>query len=219
MPRIGEEAALPAALAIGALLLLWYVVGNEVMRRRAAALAIWSRRVVDPIGGRQAVRWLTLQSFRLEVQDARPPYDHASITGLTESLDVPAVWLWNRLHGRRDMVLLQVSLRQQPRWGLELFRPVSLLAGDARHLARQERWPEEPLDEFRLASPGGPAADLARRLLAALEEQRENLVRLAVRRRETHLALALNVPDRGRLPPERCYRIVERLAGEVLRAD
>jgi hypothetical protein len=219
MPPLADDALLPFVLAFGALLLGWYVVGNEVMRRRAAALALWSKRVVDPMGGRQAVRWLTPQSFRLEVDDPRPPYRRASITGLTESLDVPIVWLWNRRRGRRDMVLLQLSLRDQPRWGLELFRPLSLLAGDARHSAGQEGWSEQPLGELRLASPGGPAADLAGRLLALLGEQRQHLVRLSVRRRETHLALALNVPDHARLSPERCFELVERLGAEILRTS
>ena len=196
MPPLADDALLPFVLAFGALLLGWYVVGNEVMRRRAAALALWSKRVVDPMGGRQAVRWLTPQSFRLEVDDPRPPYRRASITGLTESLDVPIVWLWNRRRGRRDMVLLQLSLRDQPRWGLELFRPLSLLAGDARHSAGQEGWSEQPLGE-----------------------QRQHLVRLSVRRRETHLALALNVPDHARLSPERCFELVERLGAEILRTS
>src|SRR5439155_308443 len=138
-------------IARGAVLIGWYLVGNEVIRRRSRRLAAWAKRALDPLGGAQSVRWLSTQSFRLEVERPRAPFRSAALVGLAESWDVPMIWLWNRRHGRRDMVLLHADLRQQPIWGLELFRPGSLLAGDARHLASQEGWAEEPLAELRLA--------------------------------------------------------------------
>src|SRR6266542_4976368 len=142
------------------------------MRRRARVLALWSKRAADPMGGKQAVRWLNMQSFRLEVREPHAPFRDATIVGLVESWDVPFIWLWNRMRGRRDMVLVQLSLRNQPLLGFELFRDGSLLAGDARQFASREGWTEEPLDELRVASPGQPAVELARRLLGELGGQR-----------------------------------------------
>ncbi len=213
-----EQVALPAVLGLGAIFIAWYLVGNEIMRRRGRALAVWCKRALDPMGGRQAVKWITMHSFRLEVEGLKAPFQAGSLTGLTESWDVPMIWLGNRLNGRRDMVLLQLSLRQQPIWGLELYRPRSILAGDARRTAVDEGWSEQPLEEFRLASAGGGAMQkLARDLLLALGDERLNLVRLAVRRRGHHLTLALNVPDRSRLTPVAFSQLVERLARATLR--
>lgn len=199
-------------LVLGGFFLLWYLLGNEYMRRRARTLALWCKRALDPIGGTQTVRWLTTQSFRLDISQPRSPFKHATITGLVESWDVPVIWLWNRLRGRRDMVLLQLELREQPLWGFELFRAGSILADDARHVARQEGWTEAQLDELRLASPGPPATELAGALLRELSEQRADLIRLAVRRRDTHLSLALNMPDPVTFEPARLSRVAERLA-------
>ena len=190
----------------------WYMVGNEIMRRRARGLAIWSKRAVDPLGGTQSILWITLHAFRLEVADARKPFESLSLTGLVESWDVPMVWWWNRLHGRRDLVQLHLKLRQQPQWSLELYRPGSMLAGDARHLARQEGWPEAAVDEFRLAPGSGAPLDVARRLLSALGDERAHLVRVALRRQDTHVTLALYVPDTARLPPTRFLQVVEGVA-------
>src|SRR5919204_2330121 len=210
--------ALPLVVALAALLIGWYVSGNEIMRRRARQLAIWSKRAVDPFGGKQAIQWTTTQSFRLELESLRSPFVAGSLTGLVESLDVPIIWLFNRWKGRRDMVLLQLSLRRQPIWGFELYRPRSVLAGDARKFAVEEGWGQTTVDGFGLASaPGGSLEKLAHELVTELGEESANLVRLGIRRRGLHLTLAMNVPDRNRLTSQRFSQIVERLARAVLR--
>lgn len=212
------NAALPLVLALAFLLIGWYVAGNEVMRRRARTLAIWCKRALDPLGGKQAVQWTTTQSFRLEVDGVRAPFVAGSINGLIESMDVPIIWLLNRATGRRDMVLLQLSLRQQPIWGLELYRPGSVLASDARKYVAEEGWTETVIDGFRLASVGGPTMEkIARELLAELGEQQPDLVRLAIRRRGLHLTLAMNVHHRSRMEPARFTQMVDRLARAILR--
>ncbi len=216
--QISNEAALPVVLALGVFFIGWYLAGNEVMRRRARSLAVWAKRALDPLGGKLAVQWLTHHAFRLDAEGLKAPFQSGSLTGLVESWDVPMIWLRNRLNGRRDMVLFQARLRQQPIWGLELFRPRSLLAGDARSQALQERWKEEPLEEFRLACADAESPrQLARQLLATLAAERANLVRLAIRRRDLHLTLALNVPDRTRLEPAGFHRLVDQCARVILR--
>jgi len=215
---VPDSLGLPIALGVGAVLVLWYMAGNELMRRRAHRLALWSKRVVDPLGGTQTIRWLGGQAFRLEVAGARAPFRSVALTGLVESWDVPVVWAWNRMHGRRDMILLQVSLVQQPVWGLEVFRPGSLLAGDARLFARQEGWLEAPLGEFTLAAGGDPPHKLATDLVQVLAAERVRLTRLAVRRQGHHLTLALNVPDPGGFDPTELSRLAARLAERILSA-
>jgi hypothetical protein len=127
------------------------------------------------------------------------------------------VWAWNRLHGRRDMVLIQAALKKQPFSGLEVFRSGTVLTGDSRAFARQEGWPESTLDaELRVAAPGDAQEKLAGELVHALGGDRERLVRLAVRRQGQHLTLALNVPDPSRFEPTQALRLVQTLAERVV---
>ena len=213
-----NQLGLPAVLVVGAIFIVWFVAGNELMRRRGRNLAIWSKRALDPLGGRQAIQWITLHSFRLEIEGLKPPFTSGTMTGLVESWDVPVTWLINRLNGRRDMVLVQLALRQQPIRGIELYRGRSLLAGDARHLAAEEGWTTEPFEEFQLASmPGATPQRLASDLLAALGPHRADLLRLALRRRGLHLTLALNVPDRQKVQPAELTRLLHGLAAVALR--
>jgi hypothetical protein len=217
VPELSDALGLPIALALGAVLVVWYVAGNELMRRRAHRLALWSRRIVEPLGGRQSIRWLSGQAFRLEVDGAaQAPFRSLHLTGLIESWDVPMVWAWNRLHGRRDMILVQATLRAQPLWGLEVYRPGTVLAGDSRHLARQEGWTESQLDDLQLATAGDVGSQLAAELVERLDAERARLIRLAVRRQAPHLTLALNVPDPNRFDPQAVRRLTQRLAERII---
>jgi hypothetical protein len=210
-----ESWGLPIAVGVGVLLICWYLAGSEVTRRKVRRLALWSKRVIDPLGGSQSIRWLGGQAFRVEVEGPNPPFQSLMVTGLVESWDVPMVWAWNRMHGRRDMILLQASLRTQPMWGLEVHRPGTILAGDSRHLARQEGWTESALDEFRMAAAGDAPARLAAELLTILGPERARLVRMAVRRQGQHLTLALNVVDPGTFDPREATRLTQRLADKI----
>jgi hypothetical protein len=215
MPEIGDQAGLAIAIGLGGVLLLWYLGGNELMRRRAHRLALWTRRVIDPLGGKQSIRWLSGQAFRLEVEGANAPFSSLLATGLVESWDMPVIWAWNRWHGRRDLVMLQLTLRKQPLWGLEVYRPGTLLAGDARHYANQEGWTESSLDELRVACGGDAPLRLAHDLIGLLDSERSRLLRLAVRRQGHHLTLALNVPDSTTFEPETLTTLAERLSRRV----
>ena len=217
MPTL-QNLSLALVVVLAFLLIGWYVWGNELMRRRGRRLAIWCKRALDPLGGKQAIQWTTTQSFRLEVEGLKAPFLKGSLTGLVESMDMPLIWLFNRSRGRRDMILLQLSLRQQPIWGMELYRPGSLLAADARKYAIEEGWTETPLEDFRLASAVGQGTErIARTLLLELADSRDTLIRLAVRRRGLHLTLSLNVPEGSRPAPERFSQTVERLGRTLLR--
>src|SRR2546428_14061501 len=99
MPPL-QSLALVFVFVLGAVLIGWYLVGNEVMRRRGRSLALWCKRSLDPLGGRQAIQWITTQSFRWEVQGLKAPFVAGSLAGPLQSMEVPGIWLANRASGR-----------------------------------------------------------------------------------------------------------------------
>ena len=113
------------------------------------------------------------------------------------------------------MISLQATLRAQPLWGLEIYRPGTLLAGDSRHFARQEGWSESALESLTVAAAGSAPLRVATELLDEIGAERARLLRLAVRRQGQHLTFALNVPDPARLEPEAVARLAVRLADRL----
>src|ERR1051326_4117475 len=85
------------------------------------------------------------------------------------------VWAWTRLHGRRDMIVLQATLRFQPLWGVELYRPGTVLDGDARQFAQREGWPESALEDLRVGGAGPAALALAADLVELVGGDRRRL--------------------------------------------
>lgn len=215
-----DDIGLSAVIAIALLFLVWYLVGSWVNRRRMADAARWVHRGLahyhDPRAGRakESIKWLSTNAFNMLLENPKPPFAGVLATVLLQSRDMLTVWLSDRLSGRRDLLLLRYELKRQPIWGVEIFRPRGLLAGEARRVAREEGWSIEPSADGRLlaAHGGGQAEQLCRELLAVLGERREGIVRLGVRRQAPHLTLALDLPDPSTTDPRDTMRLGERLA-------
>jgi hypothetical protein len=176
----------------------WLLGGTLVNRRRAATLARWVYGEAKPYGAKLYVRWITLAAFELTVPEARAPFRTLAITGFLQSREMPFVWLWNRVRRRGDLLIARAELRRAPGWGLEVFRPQSLLAGEARRAAEAAGWPlEQGADGLWRAYGGAGAAEVCTRLLAALGDWAPHLDRLAVRREPPHLIVSLAVGEVG----------------------
>jgi hypothetical protein len=193
-----------AQLASGALFVLaggwvaWLLGGTLLNRRRAASLARWVYAEVKPYGAKLFVRWITLAAFELTIPEARAPFRKLAVTGFLQSREMPFVWLWNRVRRRGDLLIVRAELRRAPAWGLEVFRPRSLLAGEGRRAAEAAGWPlEQGADGLWRAHGGAGAAEQSERWLAALGEWRPYLDRLAVRREPPHLIVSLAVGETG----------------------
>ncbi len=170
----------------------WLFGGTWLNRRRAVAVSRWLYHEARACGDRLAMRWITLAAFELIVTQPRPPFRRLSFTAFLESREMPFVWLWNRVRRRGDLLLLRAELRQAPVGELELFRPHSVLAGDARRAAEEAGW-TPALGADGLWRAGNGAAAFGERLLAALGPYAARVERLAVRRGRPELLLAVSL--------------------------
>ena len=215
-----DSLGIPLVVVMVAVFLAWFFIGSIVNRRRIAEAARWINRGLEvlreppPNPSKASIKWISTNAFNILLEGPRPPFRGVVATVLLQSRDMITVWLMDRLTGRRDLLLLRCELRRQPIWGLEVFRPRSILAGDARRSATLEGWPIEPSGNGSLvaAHGGGKAGELCRALLEALGDERRRLVRLGIRRRSPHLTIALDLPDPVSSDPRETMRLAERLA-------
>jgi hypothetical protein len=93
-------------IALSILLFLWYFAGAYLNRRRAVALI---HAVSEAVGSRLLIRWYGRSAFHLDVGQPPAPLTDLRFFCLLEPRDFALALAWNRLRGRRDMVMLTAT--------------------------------------------------------------------------------------------------------------
>jgi hypothetical protein len=215
-----DDYGIPLVFALAAIFIAWFFAGAVVNRRRLAQTARWVRRALDdyrlpePSKSTLSIKWISTNAFIILLEGARHPFTGLAATALLRSRDMVTIWLLDRIVGRRDLLMLRCELPRLPIWGVEIFRPRSILSGDIRQTAKREGWPIESAASGPLmtAHGGGKAGELCSALLDALGDRRQEVVRLAIHRRAPHLTLALDLPDPTSADPRETMQLAERLA-------
>ncbi len=99
------------------LLALWYGVGHLINRRRGQRLFRWLESGLDVLGEEREAGWLgsPASGARVNVVHANPPFRRLEITLLLENREVPLLWLFDRLRGRQDRLIIRATLRSPHR--------------------------------------------------------------------------------------------------------
>lgn len=220
-----DDYGIPLVFGLAATFIVWYFAGAILNRRRLAQTARWVRRALDdyrapePSKSTLSIKWISTNAFIMLLEGARLPFTGVAATVLLRSRDMVTIWVLDRISGRRDLLMLRCELARLPIWGVEIFRPRSILSSDIRQTAKREGWPIESAGSGSLmtAHGGGQAGELCAALLDALGDRRQRVVRLAIHRRAPHLTFALDLPDPASADPRETMQLAERLATITLR--
>lgn len=130
-----EQALTRVVVFLAFALLAWWFAGNWLNRRRYSALARAIYHAVPILGERATIRPVGSGSagFHVEVQNPVPGVRWAALLCLLEARDFPLAWIYTRLRGRRDTVILRVDFADPPR---EKARPDPRTAGAQAGLRR-----------------------------------------------------------------------------------
>ncbi|MFQ6101934.1 MAG: hypothetical protein ACE5OS_11980 [Anaerolineae bacterium] len=181
-----------AVIGLCAFLALWYGGGYLYNRRRGQRLFHWLETGLDVLGGdEREAGWIgsPASGARITVLRAASPFRRLEITLLLENREIPLLWLFDRLRGKRDWLIIKATLRSPHRGEVEV-SPVS-----RRAVRRREQswiWQEGPHGlAITYQGPG------AQRQVTALEPWLETygacLHRFAWRKTDPHVQLRMNV--------------------------
>ncbi|MBI2000984.1 MAG: hypothetical protein HYS69_07375 [candidate division NC10 bacterium] len=205
------------AIGLAAFLLMWYVAGIQVNRRRAVTLVRQVRDSIQPFGGTATIRWIGRSAFRIEAEQLTPPFVRLGISVLLEPRETFFLWAFGRLGGRRDWLVIGVTLNGRVGASFEVYHPRRRGATQVAHDIREKGWREEPLAGRPPLLCAGPDADgraLARAVMSAIGGM--DVWRVGLQPEAPHLILSLPVPATETRTPLPIFATLSQLAQTVL---
>jgi hypothetical protein len=216
-----DPSAFGPALLIVLLLLVmgWFTLGTQRNISRGNRLLAWLQDGLPALGPRTTLRWLGTSVAELRIAEARSPYREAVVMVVLEPRDLGALWAMSRARGRRDFVVLRLSLVRAPRWEADLIDPTAWTAGHQRlddtELEVRDAWTDASGRAIRVADDGRANVDSLRTHWDRLAQDSGGAWRISVRSTVPHLEVHLLPPDLERTSARRLFASVGALASSV----
>jgi hypothetical protein len=213
-------AFLPGLLiALLAVVMVWFTIGTQRNVSRGNRLLGWLSDGLPALGPRTTLRWLGSSVAELRISQPRHPYRDALVLVVLEPRDLGAFWALARRRGRRDFILLRLSLVRAPTARADL---IDRAGWTAAHGRRDE--PDPELHET-WTDDGGRTVEIrhdGRSDIAALREHWTRLGhetagawRISIRQTVPHLEIHLLAPDPDHQDARALLDEVGRLARSV----
>ena len=174
-------------IGLSAFLFIWYFAANAYSRQRGVAAYRWLYRALEGFGKIQA-EWIGASSAgaRLVVSKASKPFQRVEAVYLLEPREFLPYWAFSRLRGKRDEVVVKITLRFSPKTTLEVRRDsghqspnTSNGTGKSIHL----------LDGFEMIYDGPEDQRLIDGLKAFLSDQGASVRMITLQREAPHLVI------------------------------
>ncbi len=190
----------PTSLLIPAVILVvgWFGLGIIYNLRRGDSILRWMQKGLPRVGEKTTLRWLGTSVAQLVIAKAKGPIRSLETLLVLAPRDVPWLWLFSSLQGRRDTLIFRAQLGIPPPVDLELVDPASWTGRSALNQAVQKGWASRSYrDRQLLASPGQLplAQETLDRLEASAQKLSSHYHRFSLRRDAPHLEVHVGFPD------------------------
>ena len=214
------SAFLPALLIVLlAVVMVWFAFGTQRNIGRGNRMLSWLQEGLPALGPRTTLRWLGSSVAELRIAEARSPYREAVVMVVLEPRDLGALWALARSRGRRDFIVLRLSLVRAPRWQADLIDPGAWTAGHRRmddaELTSHEPWIDASGRTVGVADDERADLDALRGHWNRLAANTGGAWRISVRSTVPHLEIHLLPPDRDTADARALFREVTALAATV----
>jgi hypothetical protein len=185
-----------------AVVMVWFALGTGRNISRGNQLLQWLQEGLGALGPRTTLRWLGSSVAELRIMQPRHPYREALLMVVLEPRDLGALWALSRRRGRRDFLLLRLSLVRAPTVRADLIDPRAWTA-DHRRLdelepGEGERWSDAAGRSIELRHDGRADLSLLRTHWNQLARHSGGPWRISVRPTVPHLEVHLLAPDPSR---------------------
>lgn len=123
-------------------LVVGYLIGTWLNRRRSERIGRWVQSAVGRLGGHPA--WKFLRSIssgaQVSVPDANAPFRQFQIAYGLLTRELPPLWALEWMRGRRDTLAVRANLRTEPGGEIEVVPLESFLRRQIDRLAVDQPW-------------------------------------------------------------------------------
>jgi len=111
-------------IGVCALLILGYIRGYFYNRQRAARITAWLLEGLKPWGQIKSGEKLPgmVTGGRLEIQQGTPPLKHVEAVFILAPRENPLFWVFYRLQGKRDELIVWITFQSKPEQAVEVSR-------------------------------------------------------------------------------------------------
>jgi hypothetical protein len=174
-------------------IVLGYLGGNWLNRRRSRAIGKWLQAALGTLGGQPAWNLIGTMSsgVQLTVNHAARPFRQFTITYHMLTREFVPMWIVELLRGKRDLMSLRGDLRGSLNEEIE----VVPIRGNLRrtldqHAAAEDPWHWQPAaGRLGLATHEAGDTPLCCAVLAFLEQYGRSIERMSLRRRQPNLIM------------------------------
>jgi len=203
-------------IVLSIILVVWYVLFSYLNRRRGIATYYWLREGLGELGEINEAEWIgsSGSGARLVVSNAKNPFRRIEVVYLLQTREVPPLWVFNILRGKRDTLILKAALKSKPKQELEVARKgergfETLLENEKNRPYVQVSAPEGYLMAFR-----GKEEELFLERLRSFLSQYPDIVRqISLQRKKPHLILQTNLPDLGGATAKELFSALSKALG------
>src|ERR671918_3049776 len=216
-----DPSAFGPALLIVLLLLVmgWFTIGTQRNISRGNRLLRWLSDGLPALGPRTTLRWLGSSVAELRITQPRHPYREAAVMVVLEPRDLGALWALARRRGRRDFLLLRLSLVRAPTVSVDLVATEAWTAGHTRRDTpepeERETWTDAAGRGVDVRHDGRADLELLRGHWADLGQRSGGTWRISVRPTVPHLEIYLLAPDPERHDARALLDEIGRLASAL----
>ncbi len=186
-------------LILAAVLMAGYAVGRWTNQRLSRRISAWLEPGLRSLRGTPSVQPVQRSIFRIQVTNARRPFQTVTASVVLISREVLPTWLWEKLNRRRDLLVVHVTFRQSPAQEVEIVDPGNELGRRGLAQIKNLDWPAADVPpRLRLYRAPNTSPACAQALADAVAASPFGPWRVALRRAAPHLLLSMPLPDLDR---------------------
>ena len=210
-----------AVIALSIALVVWYFMGSQINRRRAGSSLRWIREGVQVLGGQATMRPLGTSGFQVNVEKTKGPFKKVEMMVLLESREMLLFWIFNRLRGQRDLLVLKSDLRARPKTELEVIRKGARMAKKALKAIDDETWVREEIEDGKLimAHRGKARPGLSEKLTPLLREYTPYILTVSLRKSSPHLLANLSLSGLEKVTAEALFGLLKEMVEVMASSD